>query len=260
MTTTVVATPEPGNIPPRVRLDVTDVGGAHSSVTVNRLDPDGRVSPVRTADGGPLVLTVSGSDQVGLLYDYEMPYSVAVQYTTVEDPASSSAAVTVSVIVPWLIHPGVPEISMPVTVTDMTALSRGVQQGVFWPMGRGTPVVVTDGARKSAAYTLSLYTDTDSDRLGLVALMSDASSLLFNPPAGWGMDAQYIAVGDFSEQRVNSNPGEPTRIWQLSCTVVARPAGGSQAERTYVDVLTDNATYADLLVKYPSYLALLAGP
>jgi hypothetical protein len=85
---TVVATVENSTNPqdpPRVRLNVTDTGTTPSlfAATVTRLDPDGQVVPVRTADGNPLTLLhKSGTTRVGLLYDYEMPYGAPVTYST----------------------------------------------------------------------------------------------------------------------------------------------------------------------------------
>jgi len=42
--------------------------------------------------------------------------------------------------------------------------------------------------------------------------------------------------------------------------VVDRPAGGTQAQRTYTDVLATYATYSAVRTKYATYSALLAGP
>jgi len=266
-TITVTATVEnsTGSLdPPRVRLNVTDTGTSPAlfAATVTRLDPDGRVVPVRTNDGNPLVLTTSGTTRVGLLYDYEMPYGAPVTYSTMETPTSSSAAVTVAESKAWLVHPGVPELSRPVTVASVSERTRRAQRGVFYPMGRETPVVQTDGARKAAEYTLGLLTQTDTERRDLGALLSDAGVLLFNVPASkpWGIGAEYVSIGDVTESRVTPFIGEPTRRFELPLTVVDRPAGGSQSERTYIDVLAQFSSYAALRNAYNSYTSLLAGP
>lgn len=263
-TVTVVATVEASNHPPRVRLDVTDTGSspAHFSTTVTRLDPDGRTVTVRTSDGNPLVLTTSGSSRVGLFYDYEMPYGALVSYSTVESPSVRSVEVSVPETRVWLIHPGVPELSCPVTVASIGDRTRIVQRGVHRPMGRAAPVVQTDGARKSAEYVLSVLTFTDSERADLDDLFSDAGALLLNKPASktWGAPSEYVSVGDVVEARVARYAGEAMRTWGLPLTVIDRPEGGSQAERTYLDVLADHPTYASLLTAYATYLDLLAGP
>lgn len=262
-TVTVVPTVELSNVPPRVRLDVTDTGSPSIfSTTVMRLNPDGRTVPVRTNDGNPLTLSTSGSDRVGLIYDYEPPFGAAVSYLTLESAGTVSTQVTVPETRVWLIHPGVPELSMPITVARFGTRSRKTARGVHYPMGRATPVVQTDGARKAAEYALSVVTFTDDERRDLETLLEDSGALLLNVPAskGWGVSAEYVSVGDIQEERQVQFAGDPLRVWSLPCTVIDRPAGGSQAERTYVDVLGDNVTYASLMTKYPTYLALLAGP
>ena len=156
-TIAVVATVEASNVPPRVRLNVTDTGTpALASTTITRLNPDGTTTPVRTLDGNPLTLTTG----TGLLYDYEMPYGAAVSYSSLETPAASSAQVTVNVSSVWLVHPGVPSLSRPITVSKFGDRTSKVQRGVFHPMGRATPVVVTDGVRGSAEYELTVVTFT----------------------------------------------------------------------------------------------------
>jgi hypothetical protein len=262
-TVTVVPTVEVNNLPPRVRLDVTDTGSspAITSTTVMRLDADGNMVPVRTLDGNPLTLTTSGSTRVGLVYDYEMPYGTAVSYSTLESPTVTSAQVTVAEGDVWLVHPGVPSLSQQVLVGEFSERATAVTRGVFYPMGRATAVVVTDGARKAAQYDLTLVTLTDDAREAMAALLSDAGALLLNVPAtkGFGVNAEYVAIGDAKESRVSRIASEPARRWSLQCTVIDRPAGGSQSQRTFVDLL-DYPTLAALQAKYSSFTALLAGP
>jgi len=268
-TVTVTATVENSTGPldvPRVRLNVTDTGSSPAlfATTVTRLDPDGRVVPVRTNDGNPLVLTTSGTTRVGLLYDYEMPYGAPVTYSTMETPTSSSAAVTVAESKIWLVHPGVPELSMPVELAKGSLAEEewGVQQGVFYPMGRAFPVVQTDGSRKASSSSLTVSLSSLTDLARIKALVSDAGVLLLNVPAslGLGIDTDYIAVGPIRNVRPSDIGSAPQRDIVMPFIVVDRPAGGSQSERTYVDLLAQFSSYAALRNAYPSYTALLAGP
>jgi hypothetical protein len=255
-TVTVTATVEPDNVPPRVRLNVSSSDA--TSAVITRLDSNGRTVPVRTANGGPVSI-VSG---VALLYDYEAPYGEPVQYSSQESPGVTSTRVTLDADSVWLIHPGVPVLSMPIRVGAFGERSYAAQQGVFQPLGRSTPVVVTDGSRKAAGYDLTLVTLTSAERANLSALLSDAATLLLNVPTtkAFGIGAEYIAVGDVKEGRVTRIAAEAARSWSLSCSVVARPAGGSQAQRTYSDVIADNATYTTVMSRYGNYFSLLAGP
>lgn len=258
MSITATPTVEASNVPPRVRLNVSATAG-ETSTTVVRNNPDGTTSPVRTGDGNPL--PISGG--VALAYDYEAPFGVGVSYTTLESPTIVSVQVTVAITDIWLIHPGVPALSMPVKLRPGSLVQEtlSVRQGVFWPMGRSTPVVITDGSRKKTQSTLIVSLETLTDLDALRALLSDAGALLLNIPAGMatGFDTSYIAVGDVTIGRWTDVSIDPFRDVTLPFTVVDRPAGGSTSQRTYTDLLSFSS-YRALNAAYPTYTALLAGP
>jgi hypothetical protein len=132
-TVTVAPTVELSNVPPRVRLDVTDSGTPNLfATTVMRLDPDGALRPVRTQDGAPLTLGTSGSNRVGLVYDYEAPYGAPVSYSTLESPSTVSNPVTVDESRVWLVHPGVPALSLPITVAEIGERKRSRACSTRW--------------------------------------------------------------------------------------------------------------------------------
>lgn len=249
---TIAVTTEPGNVPPRVRVDIVDAGTpAVSEVTVLRLDPDGRRYPVRTQDGGPFELTVSDSSRVGVLYDYEAPYGQQVTYLLAENSAVAAPA-TLDADQVWLIHPGVPSRSLPVTVTDLPERQRQVRRGVFYPLGGQFPVVVTDGRRKAPEGILLVRTETDQDRVRMNTLLDDAQTLLLNVPADhrWGVTRMWVAIDTTRERRFLPWGPHPYRNWELPYAVVGRPAGGSQAQWSLADVKASYATLADVNASY----------
>lgn len=257
---TVTATVDASNVPPRVRLDVADTGSpAFASVTVTRMNPDGTTVSVRTTDGNPLPM----SGGTALVYDVEPPYGQPVTYSTLETPANVTTPVTVPATDVWLTHPGVPALSMPITLRpgSLDDEIHGVQQGVFYPMGRKTPIVVTSGARRDPSTQLVVSTETSSERAALRALVADASVLYLNvsPSLGLDFDTCYIAINDVKVSRRVSMAGEVGRDVTLPFVTVARPAGGSQSQRTYTDLLV-YPTYSALQAAYVDYAALLAGP
>jgi hypothetical protein len=239
-----------------VQLTVT--GTTEKTTTVTRLNADGSSVPVRTSDGGPLVL--SGATT---LYDYEMGFGQAVSYSSLESPSTVSTQVAVTVPQVWLIHPGVPGLSMPISLRPGTLQDETfvVKQGVFYPMGRTNPVVITDGARRGSQSQLVVLLQSLDEAASLSALLSDASTLLLNipPSMATGFDTSYIAISDMKRSRWDSVVIDPNRDAVLPFYVVDRPAGGSQAQRTYVDLLSF-ASYQSLQAAYPTYTALLAGP
>lgn len=262
MTVTITPTVEPSTgagDPPRIRLDIIDTDGL-SSVNVTRLGPDGRTVPVRTADGNAQPLT-SGT---ALLYDYEAPFGEAVSYSTLEDPSTSSAQVAIDSDSVWLIHVGVPVLSMPIDLRagSLQEEEWAVQQGVFWPMGRETPVVQTDGARKAASSSVTVAIETPADLRSLKTLLGDASTLLLNIPVamGLGVDTCYIAAGNVRNARPSDIGSDPHRDVVIPFQIVGRPAGGAQAEWTYTDILVGYPTYSALQAAFPTAPALLAGP
>jgi chitodextrinase len=261
---TVTPTPEPGATPPRMRLNVADTRTTPASlVTVLRINPDGTTAPVRTPDGGPLALTVSGTSRTGLLYDYEAPYGVAVSYTTAEASGTVSAAVTVDAAQVWLVHPGLPSVSMPLEllVGSLDEETWDVQQGIFWPMGREFPIVHTDGRRKAPAGSVTAQITSVEELRYLRALTADTSTLLLNVPAylDFGVDTRYIAVGPVKVRRPSSIGSDPLRAVDLPFQVVDRPVGGTQAQRTLAS-FTVYPTLAALSAAYPDLAALAVGP
>lgn len=257
---TVTPTVDTVNVPARVRLDIADTGTpAFTSTTVTRLNPDGTVSPVRTTDGNPV--TISGG--TGLVYDYEVPYGEIVTYSSVETPANISAGVTVPIARPWLIHPGVPVLSQPILFGrgSFATRVRPAKKAVYWPMGRSTPVSIGDGSRKSVQSQLVLQVTTQTDLAELQDLFADASVLMLNipPSLGYNFSTCYIDCGDTEEAFASPILTEQYATISMPFTVVARPAGGTQSQRTYLDWLA-YPTYAALRVQYATYAAALAGP
>ena len=258
-TIALTATVQPANWPPRVKIDVTDTGTpAINSVTVTRVDPAGNTSVVRTPTGGPLQLVTSGSTRVGTVYDYEVPYGVPVTYSTSERPAVVTPQRTVPETRVWLVHPGVPDRSVPVIVAGLSERVRTVTRGVHRPMDRKNPIVITDGRRHSAEQTITVRTVSDSGRAAMDALLDDATVLLLNIPATkqWGMDACYIAVGDVTESRLVPWGQQPMRHWLLPFVVVDAPAGGSQSQWTWADVMATYSTWAQLIAANPTWADL----
>jgi hypothetical protein len=224
-----------------------------------RNNPDGTQSAVRTDTGGPA--TLSGGAVT--VYDYEMPLAQSVTYTSLETPANETTPDTVTASQIWLIHPGIPVLSQPLDLLPGSLMEEAypVRQAVFWPMGRSTPVVIGDGARKAASSTIVTLTETAPELEAMRALLADGSVLQLNIPPGLGLefDTCYISVQDVKVSRLTDAAANVMRAFTLPFTVVGRPAGGSQSARTFADLLV-YPNLAALKNAYADFAALLAGP
>lgn len=268
MTLTVTPTVNLGSTPPSVSLQVTDSTNTVTSVTVTRFVSGGSSNVVRTSDGGPLPLTTSDTTKVGTLIDNEPPYAAPVQYS-LDGGTTLTSAVTVAATRVWLVHPTKPALSMPLTVSGLPTRSRAVARGVFAPLNRRTPIVVTDGARKAPTFTLGVRTASLTELAALDALLDDASTLLLNVPAskGWGVGAAYIAVGDITETRPIAYGPFAYREWSLPYQVVDAPisgtaantAGGTPGVRTWSDLSVERVTWANAGAAYSLWSKAEAG-
>lgn len=260
--TQLTVTAEPAAAIPRVRIDI--VTDTSTPLTITRTAEDGRAAPVRTATGDPVALIASGSDWTATLYDYEAPFGQVVSYTAVEAAETVPASTTLAGSDVWLIHPAIPELSMVVDLgkSSFSDEAWGVDQGVFWPMGRKRPVIITDGARHAPSSSIDVLTDTLGELEAIRSLVDDAGVLFMNipPELGYGVDSDYISVAGVNAKRLVDIGGRAERVVTLPYQVVERPVGGSQAERNWADVIAENATWADVLAKYDSWADVLAGP
>lgn len=238
MALTITATPQPHAVPPAVSVQVTDTSGGTTAVTVQRFVGGIAAGTIRTGDGGPAPLT-SGT---ATLLDGEAPFGQPITY--VANTAAISAPVVLNVTRPWLINPGHPSLSMPITIANAGTRSRDLRQGVLWPLMRARPIVRTDGQRRAPTATITVRTSTITELDALDAILDDTSVLLLNVPLSnlWGLGAEYIAVGKVDEERLVQVGASPHRHWTLPYQVTDAPLGGTGSGSSY----TGGRTYADI--------------
>lgn len=263
MTVTITPTVDLLSTPPSIQLAILDSTGANTSLTVQRMDPDGVLRPVRTTDGNALPLTVAGATRVGSLVDYEPPYGQSVFFTTAEVPSVASASVTVDEDRVWLTHPGVPSLSLPVElrIGSLDAVELGVARSVFRPQGRRFPVVQTAGTRWAGASTLIVATDSIPEWESLQAILDDASTLLLNssPNNGLNIPTSYISIDTARLRRPSSIGTDTLRDIDLPFDMVDRPAGGTRAAWTMADIRDNFALMSDIRDTFTKMSDIAAG-
>jgi len=258
---TATATASSSAEPPYISIAVTGltsyIGG---TLTVYRNNPDGTSEPIRQADPN---YAITGASEA--LLDYEAPYGASVSYSTVatKSPAANLTQATNTVTIdtdqPWLIHPGTPDISQPITVTGLANRNRDVNQSVLTPIGRRRPIVLTDGTLRSPAGTLTLATETLDERDDLLTLLQDLTPLLLNIPhtLEWGVTSEWIAISAVNETAIVGASQEREIV--LPYRTVERPVGAVTLTRTWADVLTEAATWTELGNLYATWLGVYTG-
>lgn len=253
---TLTATAVPTGIP-HVALSLN--WPAATTITINRLDPDGVLRPVRGAEPA----TLSG----GLWFgdDYESWLGQDATYSAT-DGTTSVDSTTVSVDVddvPWLRHPQRPALSMVVEpLPPLQARTHTLPRAVFRPLGREFPVVLTDGTRKAPSSAIAFATFTEEEAEEFRALFGDGAVLLMDVPVAYGLGFthQYLSFGDLVEARFEPRYGpNPRRTWTAPYDAVDRTEGALQPIRTYADLLQEFSTYEQARVGYTDYADLLLG-
>jgi hypothetical protein len=119
-------------------------------------------------------------------------------------------------------------------------------------------VARSDGQRKARVFDLSVRTLTAADEDALDTLIDDDSVLLLQvATAGIYRSSYYwVSVGDVTQAPLIGHM-DGRWVWTLPCTEAARPAGLLQSQRTWADVVAENATWADVVSKYATWRDLI---
>lgn len=222
MSVTITANADPNSTPPSVAVSVSAATAA--AVTLTRFVNGGAAGTVRTPDGLPL--SVNGSVTV---VDYEAPIGRQVSYqASTSDPLSEP--VVLAGTVPWLVHLTKPALSVPLDLRPGTLQqeTRALSTGTFYPIGRGRPITVSDGARRSAASSLVAMTQDEAGLQRLLDLLDDGSVLLLNLPPSMGaqVTTSYIQIGDLTVARWDAGVIDGNRDLTLPFLVVDPPVSG----------------------------------
>lgn len=190
-------------------------------------------------------------------------------YGGIKTITETSSTVILEGVDGWIIHPGQPVLSVPLSYDDLERTTiealGNVQQrstaATHQILGRGKPIHVNTGPRQSDQTSLQIATETTADRQAVAALLADETPLLVRIPSSWLMDFDdgFYAVGDVTFERAQQMYGVPARIINLPLQSVEAPAvsvqnvGHSWATvaseiESWTAVRAVYATWADMLV------------
>jgi hypothetical protein len=229
-------------------------------LTVYRVGQDGGRTLVR-GQAGPLSKTPIASDLM-VIEDYEAPLGVPVTYSVEIYTAAGVLSTTRSdgpiVIDPgdvneaWLTDPAQPQRNLRVLVERAPDWSRPIEQSAYRVKGRRNAVVLS-GRRGGLEGDLTVWTRDDDERAQLHWLLDSGNVLLWRAAPGMGVADMYVNVGSVDETRVRAYAPEPWRTWKIPLTEADMPVSagvGGTAGRTWQDILSEFATYNDLLAAF----------
>lgn len=247
---TVSAETSPAGVP-RIRIAIT--GSSGSTAEVSRVDETAATTaPVR--QGSPAALTGGAAT----IYDYEAVFGNWVHYIVTGASATvTTGSVYHSAATPWLVHPGQPEKSVPLTVTRWPAWSTPIQRGIYQPLGRPNRVVVS-GMRQSREGDLVIYTATSQQRDALAAVLADGSALLIKGTATEGAGTYWVSVGDAERDPAGVDLRGYT-VWTLPLIEVDSPPGRALPPVTYGLATATFASYAHAQAIAPTYADRIGG-
>lgn len=153
----------------------------------------------------------------------------------------------------WLKNPTNPADNRPVDVIDQPDLPRRRPAGVFEPIGRADPVVVTD-VRRLAAGSVTFETIDDADRVTLAELLEVNGPVLLQAPADVGWGSRWLVLLDSSTRRLSGVAQDPFRHHPTRFVEVARPSSYLTGwGATYDQLSIEYLTYDDLSAAFATY-------
>ncbi|NED75414.1 hypothetical protein G3I51_24430 [Streptomyces sp. SID9944] len=236
-------------------------------VTVYRVTSDGARTLVRGTSG--LISKQAVVTDLMVIEDHEAPLNVPVYYSielysTSGTIASTRSSATVTVTLDdintaWLKDPANPQRDTLVVVAAAPDWQRPIEQSSYVVRGRRNKVVLS-GPRQGREGDLKIWTRSDDDRARLHLLLDSGNILLWQAAPGMGVADMYVSVASVSEERTVALAQDRWRAWTLPLTEVDMPtalAVNGAAGRTWIDVVAEFDTCADLLAAYATSEDLL---
>jgi hypothetical protein len=237
------------------------------AITMYRVLASGDRSLVRGPDG-----LIDGATLVSDTYsieDYEAPLGVEFRYQVEVRSLTTGAVLTYRAAGPvtltppdrtmvWLKDPIEPMRNVLLQAQQpLPSFQRPIDQAVQRVIGRRNAVVYA-GERSGVEGDLLLFTRSAEERSRLNWLLDPGHVLFIQaaPQSGW--QDLYATVGEGGDAPDGSDD-DTWRQWTLPLTEVDRPTGGQagSADRTWQDLLVENATWGDVLARYDTWLDVL---
>jgi len=151
------------------------------------------------------------------LDDGEAPMDIPVTYQLFVTVALGGRVESTPVVLDsndqvWITHPSTPD--TPVLITPLGSapvIEYAAVQGVFYPLGRRYPVVISASQRHSATGTITFGVVSTQERVDLEALLSDLSPVLLRVPAGYHPGDMWLSLATLTIDPQGRKPWQETR-------------------------------------------------
>lgn len=178
--------------------------------------------------------------------------TLGAQYTLSE----TADPVTVGPTEGWLIHPGKPSLSVPLSlrmdrtgVKELGEITGESTTTLHYPIGSARPIAVNSGPRLDDTIAMVLATTTREELSAVRGLLRDQTPILVRFPAAHAMEFEegFYSVGRLSINRLAQVPGLSLRHVTLPLTATGSPIVTVQnVGWTLASVAAEFATMAEL--------------
>jgi antitoxin component of MazEF toxin-antitoxin module len=179
---------------------------------------------------GTAELSASTLAPVQTVLDGEAPLDIPVTYT-VADPSLTGGRVTSGLATldsrgrfSWLTHPRRPGQPVRVDLEVVPILERGIDQGIFWPIGARRAIVISSAQRRAPTAELIFNAVSFAQRDTLVALFADAMPILLRAPARYAYgEGTWWSLGTVVEDRRGRLAYQDAMVLTSTCVEVNAP-------------------------------------
>lgn len=155
----------------------------------------------------PVIELDDGEAPLDIPVTYQLFVSIALGGRVESSPVALDSGDRI-----WLTHPATP--GAPVLVTPLGSapvIEYAATQGVFKPLGRRYPVVISASQRQSAAGTITFGVTSTQERVELETLLSDLSPVLLRVPAGYHPGDMWLSLATLTIDPQGRKPWQETR-------------------------------------------------
>lgn len=213
-----------------------------------------------------VVDTVNGIQSLPITALAGEPLTTSVFGTTISVEETSDP-VTLNPDKGWLIHPGQPGLSFPLTdralaagIEEIGDILNDANDTIHHILGSPTPVVTTNGNRRADDTMLAVAIETNVEELALKEMLKDQTPILVNFPPSMGTFFQYgfYRVGTTRRSRKRQQQGSQLRTYELPLLAVRSPSVVQQAAGwSFATLKLAYQSFDEVRAAYATFAALV---